>query len=162
LARESVTRQDTILLEAIQRVRRHAGLRDDQLDQRPLIIVVTKWDSWKDLIPDLKQDPPYRQVGAGSNPLHVLDGDRIQDVSNQVGALLRKLTPEIVAAAEGFTKHVLFIPVSATGCAPEQDPETGAFGVRPKSLNPYWVEVPMLYAINKWCSGLIGLANRQR
>jgi len=162
LARESVTRQDTILLEAIQRVRRHAGLRDDQLDQRPLIVVVTKWDSWKDLIPEINQDPPYRRTGTANYALHVLDGERIQQVSDKVGALLRRLTPEIVAAAEGFTKHLLVIPVSATGCAPEHDSETGAFGMRPKSLNPYWVEVPMLYAISKWCSGLIGLANRER
>lgn len=160
LARESVTRQDTILLEAIQRVRRHAGLRDDQLDQRPLIIVVTKWDSWAQLMPGVSSSPPYRS--AGNSSLNVLDGDRIQEVSDQVGKLLRKLTPEIVAAAEGFTKHLLFIPVSATGCAPEHDAQTGAFGMRPKSLNPYWVEVPMLYAISKWCTGLIGLANRVR
>jgi hypothetical protein len=160
LARESVTRQDTILLEAIQRVRRHAGLRDDQMDQRPLIIVVTKWDSWKELLPSVSNEPPYRK--AGNNSIHILDGDRIQEVSQHVGDLLRRLTPEIVAAAEGFTKNLLFIPVSATGCAPEHDPQTGAFGMRPNSLSPYWVEVPMLYALSQGCTGLIGTAIRKK
>jgi len=160
LARESVTRQDTILLEAIQRVRRHAGLRDDQMDQRPLIIVVTKWDSWKELLPNVSNEPPYRK--AGNNTIHILDGDRIQEVSQHVGDLLRRLTPEIVAAAEGFTKNLLFIPVSATGCAPEHDPQTGAFGMRPNSLSPYWVEVPMLYALSQGCTGLIGTSNRKK
>jgi hypothetical protein len=92
----------------------------------------------------------------------VLDGDRIEDVSQQVGNLLRRLTPEIVAAAEGFTNNLIFIPVSATGCAPEHDAQTGAFGMRPNSLNPYWVEVPMLYALSQGCTGLIGTANRNK
>ncbi len=48
-SREANIRQDTILLEAINRVRRHGGLREDDLHQRPLTIVVTKWDSWKGL-----------------------------------------------------------------------------------------------------------------
>jgi hypothetical protein len=159
LSRESVTRQDTILLEAIQRVRRHAGLREDEMHQRPLIIVVTKWDSWKNLLPNITNSAPYLAVG--QSPVQMLDGDRIQQVSNQVGDLLRTLTPEIVAAAEGFTKHLYFVPVSATGCPPERDATTGAFGVRPKDLNPYWVEVPMLFAMSQWCAGLIGTANRE-
>jgi hypothetical protein len=153
LSRESVTRQDTILLEAIQRVRRHAGLREDEFHQRPLIIVVTKWDSWRTLLPYVEISPPYRVV-RGSN-VSVLDGKRINDVSDKVGSLLRELTPEIVAAAEGFTKYLTFIPVSATGVAPECDANTGAFGMR---LNPYWVEVPVLYALSQWCAGLVGAA----
>ncbi len=156
LSRESVTRQDTILLEAIQRVRRHAGLREDEFHQRPLIIVVTKWDSWRTLLPDVEISPPYRVV-RGSN-VSVLDGKRINDVSDKVGSLLRELTPEIVAAAEGFTKYLTFIPVSATGVAPECDANTGAFGMRPRDLNPYWVEVPVLYALSQWCAGLVGAA----
>jgi hypothetical protein len=159
LERESTYRQDTVLVEAIQRVRRHAGLREDQMHQRPLIVVVTKWDSWKALLPGVDPvPPPYRGV-AGSN-VNVLDSTRIEDVSNKLVSLLRTLTPEIVAAAEGFTKHLLFVPVSATGCPPELDESTGAFGVRPKNLNPYWVEVPMLYALSKWSAGLIGMAQR--
>lgn len=159
LSRESVTRQDTILLEAIQRVRRHAGLREDEMHQRPLIIVVTKWDSWKNLLPDVSNAAPYKSLV--ENGVNVLDGDRIQHVSDRVGDLLRTLTPEIVAAAEGFTRHLHFVPVSATGCAPERDAVTGAFGVRPKDLNPYWVEVPMLFALSQWSAGLIGTANRK-
>ena len=156
LARESVTRQDTILLEAIQRVRRHAGLREDEFHQRPLNIVVTKWDSWRALLPDIDSTPPYRNVQGSS--VSVLDGKRIREVSDKVGDLLRELTPEIVAAAEGFTKHLSFIPVSATGKAPERDNSTGAFGMRPRDLNPYWVEVPILHALSQWGAGLIGTA----
>jgi hypothetical protein len=152
--KDTITRQDTILLEAIQRVRRYAGLREDQLHQRPLIIVVTKWDSWRNLLPDVSNEPPYRPAGVGN--LMALDGEQILKTSKKVEALLRKLTPEIVAAAEGFAKSILYVPVSATGTAPRFDSETGADGIAPKDLKPYWVEVPMLYTISQYCAGLVG------
>jgi hypothetical protein len=154
--KDTVTRQDTILLEAIQRVRRYAGLREDQLHQRPLVVVVTKWDSWRKLLPDISNAPPYRPAGAGG--LMALDGDQIFKTSKKVEELLRKLTPEIVAAAEGFAKTILYVPVSATGTAPRFDSETGeGGGIAPKDINPYWVEVPMLYSISTCCGGLIGM-----
>jgi len=49
----------------------------------------------------------------------------------------------------------LYVPVSATGCAPEVDPHTGAQGFRPRNLNPIWVEVPLLYAMSRWMRGLV-------
>jgi hypothetical protein len=159
LAREKPVRQDTILIEAIQRVRRHAGLREDELHQRPVIIVVTKWDSWQSLLPGLSTTAPYRKTSSSSSSVNVLDGERITETSKQVGDMLRRYTPEIVAAAEGFAKELYFIPVSATGRAPEIDP-AGGFAIRPKDMNPYWVEVPMLLAISRWCSGLIGMDER--
>ena len=156
LARENSVRQDTILLEAIQRVRRHAGLREDELHQRPVVIVVTKWDSWQALLPELSNDAPYHSI-PNSN-VKILDGERIEETSKKVGDLLRFHTPEIVAAAEGFAEQLYFVPVSATGRAPEVD-AAGGFAIRPKDMNPYWVEVPMLLALSKWCSGLVGTSD---
>jgi hypothetical protein len=156
LAREATVRQDTILLEAISRVRRHAGLRDDELHQRPLIIVVTKWDAWKQLLPELDSSPPFKEVRRDTGPLACLDIARIQNVSHKLGALLRKLTPEVVAAAEGFSRELTFIPVSATGRPPEVDAKTGSLGVRPRDIAPYWVEIPLLHALHRWSPGLIG------
>ena len=121
-----------------------------------MIIVVTKWDSWRSLLPDISIEQPFLAVP--NSPLKVLDGNRIENVSNQVGDMLRKYTPEIVAAAEGFASHVSFLPVSATGHSPEVDPATGSFGIRPRDIAPYWVEVPILYAMSRWGSGLIGMA----
>ncbi len=152
LTREASVRQDTILLEAINRVRRHAGLREDDLHQRPLTIVVTKWDSWEKLIPGLTHEDPYiddPKLGRS------LDGKRIERVSRKVGDMLRELTPEIVAGAEGFAKDLTFLPVSAIGRSPELDPVSGALGVRPKDMDPYWVEVPVLHAISRWSKGLV-------
>lgn len=154
LQREANVRQDTILLEAIQRVRRHAGLREDELHQRPLIVVVTKWDSWKNLLPDISCEPPYYDIAG--QPVRTLNVDRIQEVSDRVQSLLQSICPEIVAAGQGFARELTFVPVSATGVSPELDPSTGTLGIRPRDIEPYWVEVPMLLALSRWSRGLIG------
>ena len=119
-----------------------------------MVIVVTKWDSWEALLPGVSRDDPY--IGRPNTTNKVLDGNRVAAVSKQLGDLLRKLTPEIVAAAEGFATDLTFIPVSATGKAPEVDEKTGSLGIRPRDMAPYWVEVPLLHAISRWCPGLIG------
>ena len=154
LERENNVRQDTILVEATQRVRRHAGLRDDELHKQPLIVVVTKWDSWAELLPDVDRAEPYKKV-AGS-PIEALDVDRIVDASRQLETLLEKICPEIVATAMNFAEEVFYIPVSATGHAPEVDPETGALGIRPRDISPWWVEVPLLLGFHRSTQGLVG------
>lgn len=158
LARETTVRQDTILLEAIQRVRRHAGLREDQLHQRPMVIVVTKWDSWEKLLPDVSRTDPYFDLPG--HAARTLDLDRIRKTSTKVEALLHSLCPEVVAAAHGFARDLTFIPVSATGVSPELDPQTGSLGIRPRNMRPYWVEVPMLYALSTGARGLVGAQKR--
>jgi hypothetical protein len=156
LQREANVRQDTILLEAINRVRRHGGLREDDLHQRPLTIVVTKWDTWEKLLPQVTRVEPYLLSPAGTQ---VLDGNRIASVSHSVGDMLREMCPEIVASAEGFAKDLTFLPVSATGRSPEVDAETGSLGIRPKDIAPYWVEVPILHALSRWAKGLIHISS---
>ena len=79
----------------------------------------------------------------------------IEGVSRLVRDLLWKISPEIVAAAEGFASQVLYVPVSATGRGPEIDPDSGAVGFRAKDMKPIWAEVPMLYALSRWTQGLV-------
>lgn len=157
---ESAVRQDTILLEAIQRIRRHAGLRDDQQHRRPLIFVVTKWDCWKDLLPNIGQEGPYFR--RSNHEAWTLDLDKIEHTSAAVEALLETLCPEVVSAAQDFASSLTFIPVSATGRSPELDPKTGTLGIRPRDMAPYWVEIPLLYAMSQWGRGLVGGQRRIR
>ncbi len=73
---------------------------------------------------------------------------------------MEKLAPEFVNAAEGFAEKVTYIPVSALGHAPEEDPETGMLGVRPQAVTPVWAEVPLLYLLNQTSTGLIPSVRR--
>jgi hypothetical protein len=153
LQRERAVRQETILSEAAQRVRRYTGLAHSQKHDQPLIVVVTKFDSWRHLLAGATLPSP-RVSYAGSNHCAVnLEG--IEDVSKLVRTLLWKISPEIVSAAESFASQVLYVPVSATGRGPETDPETGALGFRAKDMKPIWAEVPLLYTLGRWTQGLV-------
>jgi hypothetical protein len=157
LAREWAGRQDLILNEAAQRVRRFAGIRQNEKHNRPLLVVVTKYDAWKCLLDDEPLTPPW--VPGRNTTLHGLDIDRINAMSRRVREVLFTHSPEIVAAAEAFSDHVTYIPVSAMGQPPEEDRDTGALGIRPRDINPQWVEVPLLYAI---CLGIPGIIPYRR
>ena len=86
--------------------------------------------------------------------------ERIEQVSAEVRRLLLKLTPELVATAEGFCKQVIYVPVSALGQGPEIQKESGLLGIRPRNIRPQWVTVPFLYILARWSSGLIAVSRR--
>ncbi|MDG1894443.1 MAG: hypothetical protein P8J37_06020, partial [Fuerstiella sp.] len=92
-----------------------------------------------------------------------LDTALIEEVSDRMREIMAKLAPEFVNAAEGFADRVTYIPVSALGRGPEEDPNTGMLGVRPSEVKPIWAEVPLLYMLSQTSTGLIpSLVRRAR
>lgn len=150
---ESAVRQDTILLEAARRVRRYTNLAQTQKHSQPLVVVVTKHDCWRSLLPIERL--PHTWVTNPENGHSAMRVAEIERVSKLVREVLRRLTPELVAAAEGFAENVLYVPVSATGCSPEIDPSDGHLKIRPRDMRPAWAETPILYALSKWMDGLV-------
>jgi hypothetical protein len=153
LDRERPVRQETILAEAAQRVRRFAGLGESQKHPRPLVVVVTKFDTWWTLLRTQALPTPW-----GTNSQYSIAAMRVEAIdalSRMLRSLLWQVTPELVSAAESFASQVLYVPVSATGCSPECDPRTGALGFRPKDVKPVWAEVPLLYSMSRWMPGLV-------
>jgi hypothetical protein len=147
-------RQVALLQEAEARIRRLVGLRQNEKYDRPLIVVVTKYDAWK----FLSKHPDLRQAwvrGAGDDSLAALDVGYVEEVSAGMREMLSRVCPEIVASAESFCETVLYLPVSATGASPERDAASGVLGVRPQNIKPMWVEVPLLYSLYRWSTGLV-------
>ena len=147
-------RQDEILQEAAKRIRRKTNMPDTQRLDKRLVVVVNKYDVWRELVPalDLQKLKPY----ASSMGNTYLNHSTIQKVSKFTEKLLKKLCPELVSAANSFSTDVTYIPSSPIGGSPEQvasnsDSERKLLGVRPKNVDPIWPEVPLLYAIS--CSG---------
>jgi hypothetical protein len=147
-------RQETVLSEAADRVRRHSGIAPGAKHNRPLIVVVTKYDSWSSLLDRdrLGMDQVLRESRASHR---ALDVDAIARVSAQVRTVLETNAPEIVVAAEGFSERVVYLPVSALGGAPMAHPKSGALCVRPRDVSPLWVEIPIIYALLLTVPGLI-------
>ncbi len=150
---QSVTaRQEIVLHEVIERHRRLTGLSRTGKTDRPLVIVATKADGWLSLLDNLVLERPVVRRADG---LCAIDLRYIREVSNRVRSLLSKHSSELVSAAEAFSKDVWYIPVSATGRAPEKDEKTGIVGVRPKDMNPTWCDIPLATAMALHGSGLI-------
>ena len=152
--------QHQVLSEVAARIRTHTGWPQDEKYDVPLIIVVTKFDAWCSLmgVSKLRLRELIRPVGENLSALHI---DGIQSASAKVRKVLRQYSPEIVSAAEGFSRDVIYIPVSALGNSPEIDPETGRLGIRPADVEPMWAEVPLLYALHRTTGRLIYGAERK-
>ncbi len=158
-SKAQVYRQDVVLHEAASRVRKYTGLKHGERHNRPLIIVVTKYDAWSGLLPGLLDTPPFKPQK--NSDMYALDWDRVVATSKQVRELLWQHAAEMVSAAEGFAQEVIYVPISATGCSPVVDDKGGIQGMRPCDIKPMWVEVPMLVSLAKWAGGLVPYAMRK-
>ena len=147
-------RQETVLYEVIERIRRLRGMAQSEKTDRPFMVIVTKYDSWRCMLPDIDLncvDPIVsRTDGLGAINLRV-----VREVSRRTRELLFKSSPDLVGAVESLTSSAWFIPVSATGVPPQTDPVTKITGVKPADLKPIWCEVPMLVALALAGSGLV-------
>jgi len=150
---ESSVRQETILNEANNKVKQQVGLSHNDLHGKPLIVIVTKYDTWWTLLGEERlPDPWITNPEGGPDGIHI---QSIHDVSDKVKGLLSKYAPEIVSSAESFCEDVIYIPVSATGCSPLFDEQGESIGVAPKDMRPMWVEVPLLYSLARWSEGVV-------
>lgn len=154
--RVSPIRQEAVFAETVKRIRAARRMYAHDRYDGLLVVVVTKCDVWRGLLPtnELDKDPVSTGV-YNYQEYSFLRTDSIERVSARVRAMLMKRTPEFVSDAESFAKEVVYIPVSATGVSPETDPETQRRGFRSKDVKPIWIVAPMLYALSRLTQGLV-------
>jgi hypothetical protein len=148
------SRQEVLLAEAARRVKTYRGLPMAARHDRPLIVLVTKYDAWRQLVSGDRLEAPWQKHP--SRPFCVLRSDFISHVSEVVRSKLMQLVPQIVSTAETFVNpsRVIYLPVSATGGPPRAD-ALGNLRHRVGDLSPMWAEVPLLYFMSQFVSGLI-------
>jgi hypothetical protein len=146
-----LSRQETFLNEAAARIRRHAGLPHTAPYDRPLIVVLSKFDEWNHLIDTARGGEPWRIQGE----IVGVDIDRIEHLSAILRGILLHYCPETVAAAETFARDVTYIAVSSLGDQVELDPSSGLPAIRPRNIQPHWVTAPLLYVLSRASSRLI-------
>ena len=149
-------RQETMLREVSVRLRRYLGMSQDERIKKPLLIVVPKFDVWSGMTDISLDAEPYTEAKNGRPAL--MDMARVDRASNALHSLFRRLCPEFVAAADGLSVAVRYIPVTALGGSPEliERKDHSFYGIRPKNIRPRWVTVPLLYCLCRWTSGTIG------
>jgi hypothetical protein len=170
------SRQEPILQEIAGRIRRYTGLRHDEKHTHPLVVILTKFDAWSHLLDLQERGEPWRTVKSTADSVPTepgtsarkysgkraaLDVDLVEERSRQARKLMRKLCPEIVNAAEAFARHVVYVPVSALGWHTHSDDRSHSLSIRPCDAEPYWVTVPLLYAMARWMPGLIPVIQRK-
>lgn len=146
-------RQETILSEAAQRVRKHRSMSGYEHHTTPLLVLVGKSDIWRPLLKIDIGDEPF--VSSASGGPARLDLKHVERVSAAVRELLLQVTPEVVAAAEDFSNEVVYLPVSALGLSPRREDALDGLYVRPRDVKPSWASVPLLYAFARWTTGLV-------
>ncbi len=152
--------QDLVLSDAARRIRDQTKLSETQMYDKPLIVVVTKYDAWAGLTSQKRLDDELaiRTSPSGSTGLRV---SAIEKVSEQIRGILAKHASGVVAAAERFASDVTYIPVSSIGCTPKVVSSADGHDdllVRAGDIHPMWAQVPMLYALHKTVDGLVPVA----
>lgn len=142
----NITNQMTIFTEMVARIHKYSNLKANEKYDKPLIMVIPKYDAWRDSFPlDIEK---LDLITYDQNMSPYLNMDIICAVSFCLRRYLLQVAPEIVGLAEGFSERVYFIPVSALGRIPEYDDEKSMIGIKPDHLSPIWAEIPFLLQLH--------------
>jgi hypothetical protein len=160
-AQGRVGRQEILLNEAAARLRKHGDFPQNSKYERPLIIVLSKFDEWGHLLDGMEGGDPWRSKSRSDSTLCGIELDRIEQRSQRLRQMLLLYCPELVSAAEAFAEEVTYIPVSSLGDEVALDAQTGRAGIRPEQIRPYWVTVPLVYALSRTLPGLIPRIGRK-
>ncbi|MBO4648789.1 MAG: hypothetical protein J5806_11610 [Lentisphaeria bacterium] len=155
------TNQLALFYEMAGRLRKFSGLQTAEKYRQPLIVAIAKFDVLKDSLGLHPKNEDY--LGYDEEKMeYSLNLQNITNMSFLLREKLLEIAPEFVAAAEGFSETVYFVPISSFGCSPrkmesaEPEPSGGRkqmLGIIPNELNPFWTEVPFL--LHLYLHGLI-------
>jgi hypothetical protein len=150
-------RQESVLQEAANRVRRLRGLSDGTKNERPLIVVVNKSDLWKSFLPREVYKSPLRKIRVNSekkDEIVAVDLAAVQSQSDMLREVLRRHVPEIVITAEEFCSTVYYVHASALGVRPTIR-DNGESYIRAADIRPKNVMLPFLLGMGLSTEGLI-------
>ena len=144
-------RQESVLREAANRIRRLLKIAETARIDRPLIVAVNKADVWKPMLGGTQLERVIFETKLGIDGLNAAE---IERQSGLLRGLLEQHVPEVCLAAESFSKRVYYVPVSALGAAPTYD-EQGRASIRPASIDPWNVMTPFLLGLNVSANGYV-------
>jgi hypothetical protein len=143
-----VSRQLTLFSEAMGRVLRFRGLQPTDRVDTPLVVILPKYDAWSFLLGDRKLPRAHREVPLkdGTGSIRIFDMPTVRKVSEECRQMLAKhAAPMLARITERCDPaKILFVPVSATGCAPAGQNEEGRYYHIAGDIAPIWAEVPLM------------------
>ena len=158
-SRVGTDRQDVVLIEAANRIREHAGLSRSAKLPQTLIVIVTKFDIWRSLLPQVANATLFRPHP--NRAIEALSIDEVENVSNSCRDLLNTFCREIVSTAESICETVYYIPVASVGMNVRSDPNTGDMTFRSADCEPIGVLGPLLTLLSKTVPRLVPSLRRR-
>ena len=140
-------RQDLVLIEAANRVRRLRGLSTrDPLPFR-IVIALAKADIWSALAaPDLAA--AFR--GSSGRPsVAVPRAEVLSSVHRAAVRFLEDLMPELLATARALDPRFRVVPFSGLGQSPSWDLAGSGLRIRPQDVRPIWPAAPLVVALSE-------------
>ncbi|MSR45323.1 MAG: hypothetical protein EXS15_08250 [Phycisphaerales bacterium] len=138
-ASDKAQRQELILIEAVSRIRRLAGVSQSAKLPIPIIIVLSKADLWAQEIRSYITQPP---IAPGT--IVDLDRQKIEEVSTLSHAYMSEKFPEFVQSVAAFSDRVQWVPCCAMKSSGKAS--TGQVENQPRAN---WSEVPFLLAFDQ-------------
>ncbi len=138
--------QNILLSEMLSRLRRRRAIGFSDKYTRPLLIVISKYDQWRHLLP--LDVAGMEAVSRGMRHQDcAVDGYILDNVAYYTRKLLMNLVPEFVSEVEMACSNVIFLPNSSLGASPEYSESRHFWGVRPSRIKPIWSDVPFLWML---------------
>jgi hypothetical protein len=146
LEKPVLDQQSVILSEMKVRIAKLLKLELMSQIDTPLAVIIGKCDAWTHLF---KDRPFLNPVQTGG-----LDLEALAHNSNQVRQLMKSFCPAVVANAESISRNVMFFPVSSFGHSPVKL-GPGDYVPDPRRLQPFLVEVPVLWLLSRIAPNLV-------
>lgn len=154
------SRQELILTESVSRIGRYRGVSASAKYDKPVFVILTKWDSWCHMTPEISPVDPYIPIPGKS--IKAISFEKIKAASKVMKKFLKQHAPNIVNTCESFAQSVVYIPVSSLGKTPVKDKGTSMNLIRPGEIQPTWVTVPLAIALAITTKGLVTLAEPEK
>ncbi|HWX21833.1 MAG TPA: FHA domain-containing protein [Candidatus Binatia bacterium] len=150
LEKPILDQQSVILSEMKVRITKLLKLDLTRRIDAPLAVIIGKCDAWLHL---LGEQPFQNPIRPG-----FLDLETLHANSNKLRQFMAGVCPPVVANAESISRHVLFFPVSSFGHAPVKV-GPGDYVPDPRRLQPFQVEVPLLWILSRIAPDLVQSRN---
>lgn len=139
-------RQDLLILETADRIRRLQGKSTEDKLNIPIIFAINKLDAWQSLVDDIDFSiSPFTIDSEGNTSLNF---EVMELVNNSLRKMLLTYVPDWLDAMDAISSDITIVPSAPLGISPIGD-EFGSLKIEIKSVSPIWAHVPFLMAIKK-------------
>lgn len=144
-------RQDLVLIEVANRVRRLRALTASEPLPFRIVLALAKSDLWGHLC-----DPAIGPTSAGEvGTIAVPDAPALARMHASCAEFLRATMPEVVATAAALDPRFRLVPFSGLGRPPAREAGGQRLAIRPRDLRPQWPAAPLVAALSEADPGIL-------